>query len=164
MKSFIAICLLLCMILLSSCGEQTTNQGNTAEQPKDAQPVSIKSTQDQTIISAGYANTVKVRNDGTVVSVGKNDEHQCDVSSLNNSASEGSTSPEPSETISERTALGIAMEHAGVSNVTKYQIKNEIEHGKAAYYIEFLSGDMVYEYYIEKSSGEIISSAYEKND
>jgi|GEM_PF-5269178 uncharacterized membrane protein YkoI len=46
MKSFIAICLFLSIPLLSSCGQQTTNQGSTSEQPKDTQPVSAEQSEE----------------------------------------------------------------------------------------------------------------------
>ncbi len=74
----------------------------------------------------------------------------------------GSSSSSSTSGISESEAKSIAMNHAGVSSVSRYEIKLDQKDDVQVYEIEFESGKYEYEYLIRVSDGTILR--YEKDD
>lgn len=65
--------------------------------------------------------------------------------------------------VDEAAAKEIALNHAGVSEVSFYRCKLDFEHGKAVYEISFRVGGYEYEYEISVADGEILKSEKEKD-
>lgn len=76
------------------------------------------------------------------------------------SPSENNTSQSTTTTssISKDKAKTIAMNHANVTSVSNYKIKEDYDDGQKEYEIEFLSGNYQYEYTIRVSDGRILDS------
>ena len=67
---------------------------------------------------------------------------------------------EKSGEISAEEAKAAALEHAGVSDIRKYECERDVERGKAVYEISFVSGGYEYEYEIAAADGSVLK--YEK--
>ncbi|MCD7839286.1 MAG: PepSY domain-containing protein [Erysipelotrichaceae bacterium] len=65
-------------------------------------------------------------------------------------------------TITKDKAKSIAMNHAGVTSVSNYTIKEDTEDGAKVYEIEFTSGNYEYDYTIRVSDGKILDVDKEK--
>lgn len=76
--------------------------------------------------------------------------------------SSSSSTSSTSSIISESEAKTIAMNHAGVTSVSRYEIKLDHEDDEQVYEIEFESGKYEYEFVIRASDGTILR--YEKDD
>ena len=72
---------------------------------------------------------------------------------------EGSGNGDPTGAITQEDAKRIALEHAGLSasDVTFYRVYEDWENGRNVYEIEFYSGNIEYDYEIDKATGAIIS-------
>ncbi|MCD7809870.1 MAG: PepSY domain-containing protein [Erysipelotrichaceae bacterium] len=101
--------------------------------------------------SNNYKYVYEIRqSDGKILDVEK---HKTGSSSSSTSSTSG---------ISESEAKSIAMNHAGVSSVSRYEIKLDQKDDVQVYKIEFESGKYEYEYLIRVSDGTILR--YEKDD
>lgn len=73
--------------------------------------------------------------------------------------SEGSGNGDPTGAITQEDAKRIALEHAGLSasDVTFYRVYEDWENGRNVYEVEFYSGNIEYDYEIDKTTGAIVS-------
>ena len=81
-------------------------------------------------------------------------------------STEQPTKPVPSGDIGHAKAKSIALNHAGVSENTAYDIDVELddEDGKLVYEVEFKSGGMEYSYEIDAATGAILKHETELDD
>ena len=69
-------------------------------------------------------------------------------------------------TITDRQALEIALQHAGVqeSSISRQEIKMDYEHGKQVFEVGFHVGRTEYDYDIDAASGEILEFEVDTDD
>ena len=69
-------------------------------------------------------------------------------------------------TITDRQALEIALQHAGVqeSSISRQEIKMDYEHGKQVYEVGFHVGRTEYDYDIDAANGEILEFEVDTDD
>ena len=74
------------------------------------------------------------------------------------------TQPAAPSTISADRAKQIALSHAGVSGASFTKVELDTDDGVRVYEIEFKVGNVEYDYYIDATSGAILSSSSEIDD
>ncbi len=72
----------------------------------------------------------------------------------------------PEANISKSEAKAIVLEHAELdaSDVKRYKVETDNEHGRLVYEIEFDSGRYEYEYEVDAESGKILKAEKELRD
>lgn len=152
----VVIFILCTAVLFTGCGNSKTN--DTTETTNTTE-LTVETTQKG--FEAESGTTAKNTVSGNVATEDKNEEAtEATLSTTVSKTTNATTKANTSDLISQSEAQRIALEHAGVTErqATPTKIELDAEKGKYIYEIDFLAGDMEYEYDINAKTGAIISA------